>query len=378
MWHLHQVKDIKMAKKKSRSANIARKREKRNRDRKSKQKKIAVEKQRNSHYGKIDEERLHTCIVNSVDLLKEPEFERVHFDLDPMFEELANLFIDSIKVVKSESDVSADLETTEEREDTQVLSSDYIYERYHTEILPRLITPRFIRTLLSALNACEIRLRRIGERDLAEVALVNHSLFEVVPPDIMADHPLIQDFSIKTLHHLAEQRPSTNTVHLVVQKILSEVLESDNSEYEEEKLSNMFSNAISGDPSISQVELPPVSESPMLISEKELPANNPITPPSPDTMPAKALYKNFDGMAIREVLKEWQGELLEIQTDTQLDMFNEEQELYITVTENRVQLHTHSAEELNIAMEALEAHCQSALMYLAKTFEEGGRSDATE
>ena len=106
--------------------------------------------------------------------------------------------------------------------------------------------------------------------------------------------------------------------------------------------------------------------------------DEPISLPSPDTLPAKALYKNFDGLAIKDVLKEWQTETIEKETNTQLDLFNEEQALYITVTENRVQLHTHSAEELIVAMKSLEAHCESGLMYLAKTIDEGGRPDATE
>ena len=46
-----------MAKKKSRSANVARKREKRNRDRKFKNKQLAVEKQRKVPYRMMDEER---------------------------------------------------------------------------------------------------------------------------------------------------------------------------------------------------------------------------------------------------------------------------------------------------------------------------------
>ena len=72
-----------MAKKKGRrSINVARKREKRNRDRKSRQKQLAVEKQRRLLYEKSEEEHLHACISQSQQLLKEPELEGVLFDFE--------------------------------------------------------------------------------------------------------------------------------------------------------------------------------------------------------------------------------------------------------------------------------------------------------
>ena len=52
------------------------------------------------------------------------------------------------------------------------------------------------------------RLNRTGDRDLAEVAFVAQSLFEIVPPDIFVEHPLIQDIGIRTLHLLTEQPPA--------------------------------------------------------------------------------------------------------------------------------------------------------------------------
>ena len=72
-----------MAKKKGRrTTNVARKREKRNRDRKTRQKQLALEKQRRLPHEKSEEEHLHACISQSRELLNEPEFEGVHFDPD--------------------------------------------------------------------------------------------------------------------------------------------------------------------------------------------------------------------------------------------------------------------------------------------------------
>ena len=70
-----------MAKKKGRrSANVARKREKRKRSQKSRQKQLAIEKQRRLRYEKSEEEHLHACIAQSRQLLHEPELEGVLFD----------------------------------------------------------------------------------------------------------------------------------------------------------------------------------------------------------------------------------------------------------------------------------------------------------
>ena len=374
-----------MAKKKSRSANVARKREKRNRDRKSRNKQLAIEKQRRLPYGKMDEERLHTYLMKSRDLLEEPELERLHFDLDLMYDEVVMFLRDNKVSIKHESPVNAELDSLEVNEHTQLLKnnkiqdSDEVCEEFRTEVLPRLITPKFTQTLFSALSACENRLMRIGNRDLAEVAFVTQSLFEVAPPEIFIEHPLIQGIVMQTMSLLVEQPPSPNDEHPVVRSVLSEVLENEDSESrQEETLPHIFSEAIANEATIANVE------SPTIDMPDTLPV--PIAPepavsepaPSPDSLPAKALYKNFDGLAIKEVLKKWQGPTLEKETATQLDYFNEDQELYITVTESRVQLHAHSEEKLTVAMEALESHCQSALMYLAKTYEEGGKTDGTE
>ena len=53
-------------------------------------------------------------------------------------------------------------------------------------------------------------------------------------------------------------------------------------------------------------------------------------------------------------------------------------ETYIHITSDRLHLFAHSIDELTIAMDALEAYCQSAVMFLAKTIDEGGDSDGTE
>ncbi len=373
-----------MAKKKSRSANVARKREKRNRSRKSRCKQLAAEKQRKQSYGKIDEEGLRTCLIKSRDLLNEPEFEEVHFDIDLMYEELFTLLRDNSETetptyqidvgpkvigVESEEQYHSNNETAEFEE---------LCEKFRTVVLRRLITPKFIRTLQSALSACEKRFKQIGERDRAEVAYVSYTLFEVMPQHIMIEHPLIIDIGLKTMQYLVDAPFSMKMGSTDVREVVSSMLKTETAEYEAGEMSNIISDAIVQKPAFSEVKAPPEPSTTVLTIESNVSTPESNSLPSPETLPAKALYKNFDGMAIKNVLKEWQKDSLENESETQLDLFNEDKDLYITITENRIQLYAQSVEKLDIAMELLEEYCQSGVMFLAKTIEEGGSVDATE
>ncbi len=373
-----------MAKKKSRSANVARKREKRNRNRKSRNKQLAAGKQKKHSYGKMNEERLQTCLIKSRDLLNEPEFEEVHFDIDLMYEELFTLIRDA-----SEADESPEVIVTPkvvgiETEQPYLVSEempefDDLCEKFRTDVLRRLITPKFMRTLQSALSVCENRLKQAGDRDLAEVAYVSRVLFEVVPEHILIEHPLIIDIGLKTMEFLIDEPVSMAEDDSDVRGIVSGILEIETVEYEEGELSNIISDAIVEEPPFSENIAPIEPDATVLTTENSLPEPEANSLPSPDTFPAKALYKNFDGIAIKQVLKEWLSDSLENESETQLDMFDEDKELYVTITEDRIQLHTQSAEELDAAMDQLEEYCQLGIMYLAKTVEEeGGNLGATE
>ncbi len=392
-----------MAKKKRRSANVARKREKRNRNRKTRQKQLAIEKQRRIPHGKFDREHLQTSLLNSRELLDEPELEGLYFDFDLMHTHVVNLLRDSEQgfepetpsdVVVEEPDVEAsDWDTPSNLWDLPPNLAEVACIRFQTDVLPHLITPEFLRNLSRALTACENRLRRIGHRNRADVANVAQAFFEVVPSEYFAEHPLIQSIGIQTLQQVVERPTPIYAEHPNFKVVLSEVLEMGSAEYEdvceEEAVANLLSNVdiVQEMPAVFEGELaqtdvtptPPELAADALINSQETPQLGIALPiPSPDSLPAKALYKNFEGLAIRDVFEVWEGNTLQKETATQLDFFNVPQACYITVTENRLQLHAYSESELTAAMVELETHCQSALMYLAKTIEEGGEIDATE
>lgn len=373
-----------MAKKKSRSANVARKREKRNRDRKSRSKQIAAEKQRKQSYGKMDEERLHACLIKSRDLLNEPEFEQVHFDVDLMYEEVFTLLRDQNETETPifQIDVEPKIIGVESEQaylfGNESAEFEDICDQFREVVLRRLVTPKFMRTLQSALSACEKRFRQNGDRDQAEVAYVSHTLFEVMPQHILIEHPLIIDIGLKTMQFLVDEPLSIEREETHVRKIVSNMLDTETPGYEEGEFTNIITDSIVQEPPFTDVTAPAVPDTAISNTDNDLPTPELNSLPSPDTFPAKAIYKNFDGLALKKVLKEWQNESLQNECATQLDLFNEDEELYITITENRIQLHAQSSEKLDEAMKELETYCQSGIMYLAKTIEEGGNADATE
>lgn len=422
-----------MAKKKGRrSAKVARKREKRNRDRKSRQKQIAIEKQRRLPYEKSEKERLHACISQSRELLDEPELENVHFDFELMYTWVTELLEDYYEMddeeeapadsdadaeaeaplTLAESDESSSLyplgEAMQERatQNEQMEKAERAGEHFRTEVLPHLVTPEFMQRLIQALTACETRLRLIGNREMAEVALVARSLFEVAPTDMLVFHPLIQTIGIQTLRVIVEEPNVVLEEREDVKEMLSDVLayETEADPYPQSDPLSIFSDGASDGaeeetPREDDEELPVVSdegdegsadaaeeaESPPDVLEPEslsLPVSDEVEeaeepvqeePPlptfTPDELAARALYKNFNGMATREIFEAGTAYVLAEETAEQVEFIDVTRERYITLTEERLQLHARSEAALTDAMEEIQELCEEALMYLAKAIQ---------
>ena len=205
-----------MAKKrKNRRLNIASKREKRQQNQKSKRKQLAIQKQRALQTAKSDEELLQDKIANSQLLLDEPEFENITFDSD---------LLQQKTIEALESDLfTSEGEAGEELTPEGAEGSERISEVFRFEVLPHLLTVEFINTVSYALRACETRLKRMGYRERAEVALVARSLFEFAEPETLAFHPLIFGICARTLEGiLADPQPAPDTVTSVFSDVLKE------------------------------------------------------------------------------------------------------------------------------------------------------------
>ena len=427
-----------MAKKKGRrTTNVARKREKRNRDRKIRQKQLALEKQRRLPHEKSEEEHLHACISQSRELLDEPEFEGVHFDPILMHKRVMEVLeYDETEITDAPVDISEYLLESEENaiyptninvvdeavinEDQPVLipEAEEASDHFRLEVLPLLVTPDFMQKLTQALTACETRLKLTGNRDLAEVAFVTRSLFEAAPPEILAFHPMIQTIGIETLRALVEEIDLIIDGREDVKEILTDVLAQEDSETYQSQPLSVFSNtgldnAVESEPveSVSlhtevvdaeevvieeslptpietETEPPAVSAQPsepepIVLQETIPPEIAPPPPPlSPDELPACALYKNFNGLGIKEhfevstddasLQEGFANYALVNENGEQIEFADVENARYITVTEDKLQLHARSEAELAIAMAEVEARCTSAVMYLAKTVQERG------
>jgi len=434
-----------MAKKKGRrTTNVARKREKRNRDRKTRQKQLALEKQRRLPHEKSEEEHLHACISQSRELLDAPEFEGVHFDPILMYKRVIEVLEhDETEPTAPPMDISEYLLEPEEESidltnvnvgDEAAINADQSVvvseveeasDHFRLEVLPYLVTPDFMEKLTQALTACEIRLKRTGNRELAEVAFVTRSLFEAAPPEILAFHPMIQTIGIETLRALVEEIDIIIDGREDVKEILTDVLAQEDdvlaqedSETSQSQPLSVFSNtgledAVESEPvaSVSLHTEAIASEAPIIEdslstsieAEKDLPAPpvqssepeptvleetapSEIAPPpptlSPDELPARALYKNFNGLGIKDNFEKstdgvsGQDALanyaLVNENEEQIEFADVENERYITVTEEKLHVHARSEAELAIAMAEVEARCTSAVMYLAKTVQERG------
>ena len=420
-----------MAKKKGRrSANVARKREKRKRYQKSRQKQLAVEKQRRLRYEKSEEEHLHACIAQSRQLLHEPELEGVLFDPELMYTRVMELLSDyevegrdtptneSVEVSPIFPPNALDAEMAIMEQPASTSDAETACENFRLEVLPHLVTPKFMRNLGHALTACETRLKLTGNRNLAEVAYVTRSLFEAAPPEILAFHPMIQAIGIETLRVLVEEQDLIIEWRAGVKEILSDVLEHEDLEASPSQQISVFSDTSidnkhqkSNDtettpPSLDATDVEtetyiehaaPNRDEPEVNATKEAALDpSPVESPeplmreaapgplslSPDELPARALYKNFTGLAIKENFKEQtdkeasQNGLLNYalvsESEDQIEFIDIENERYVKVTEERLQLHALSDAALRVAMAEVEAQCPSALMYLAKTIEERG------
>ena len=412
-----------MAKKKKgrRTTNVARKREKRNRDRKSRQKQLALEKQRRFLHGKSEEEHLHACISRSRELLDEPEFEGVHFDPILMHKRVMEVLehdeteppdapIDiSEYLLEPEEDLThlknINLGETAVNEGplVPVPEAEEACDHFRLEVLPHLVTPDFMQKLTQALTACEARLKRIGNRELAEVAFVTRSLFEAAPPDILVFHPMIQAIGIETLRALVEEIDVIIDGREEVKEILTDVLAHEDSETYPSQPVSVFSDTglddeIESDPveSVSlDTEVIAAEEDESAASvqriepesvalQETIPSEAAPPPPtlSADELPARALYKNFNGLAIKENFEASTDDApsqeglvnyaLVNENEEQLEFADVENERYITVTKERLELYARSETELDIAMTEVEGRCTSAVMYLAKTVQERG------
>ena len=348
-----------MAKKrKNRHLNIARKRAKRQQNQKSKRKQLAIQKQRALQAAKSDEELLQDKIVNSRLLLDEPEFEKITFDQNLLRQKTVEAF----EAGSFTPEVQGSEKATPEGEEGPETISDI----FRFEVLRHLITVEFINAVSYALKACETRLKRIGSREKAEIAFVARSLFEYADPETLAFHPLIFNICARTLKQiLADPQPEPDAIT----GVLSDVFE-DSQSTETEDQPETLTDSDEDKEAVDSVSEPVL----ILEPEEERTAKSETTSPVPEILPetlkAKALYKNADGLEIRNTIEFGNGYRVVQDTNSQVEFAHTDGQRYITLTMNRLLLQCPSKELLDVAMAEVEALCDDALFYLARTVDD--------
>ncbi len=361
-----------MAKKKKRSANVARKREKRNRNQKSKQKQLALEKQRRIQFSKLDEPDIFDLLMNSRSLVLEPEFENVHFDFDKVFTYLA----DYIQL----PDINAELNDDEEDnkipengdEENDYLEDsfsqtfddiEFFVDSFLDEALPNLMTPKLIGSLKVALSSCEKRFKRTGDRSQSEVAFVARTFFEVAPKDQYIEHPIFEGILMNTIRLISTQPLATDTEIPDEPGIASDTINPNIQGLDVTMLRKPVQSYFESD-----------NDRSTSVPDYQHFLDGTIS----DKYPVNALYRNCIGRDMMDLLHDWNTNQPETYNIINGDASGQMIETYIHITSDRLHLFAHSTEDLTIAMDALETYCQSAVMFLAKTIDEGGDSDGTE
>lgn len=385
-----------MAKKKSRSANVARKREKRNRRQKSKQKQLASEKQRKMQYSKLDEEGLFDLLMCSRGFSEEPEFENIHFDLELTEIETVNFFLkeENRDGFKSKDEVLSELVDIVDEEEH--LDDKYIYQpkddpdefcyTFFTQVIKNLITPDLINSVRNGLSNCEKRFRKIGNRYKADAAFVSSAFFEAVSSDKYPEHPIFEGLLLKTLSRIVEEPDVDDDDDQSIEKILriSELIASHISELSDESLSTDSLNFLDDDSKSTEdlMETEGLDETMLRFSDiyQDLMQTSTSieTSTSEEDYPAKALYKNCIGIELPELLHQWQGSIeLNEETENPNELLRD-LEIYFKISEDRLGIYAKNVDDLTLVMENIEEYCQSSIIFLAKTFDKGGETDGTE
>ena len=347
-----------MAKKKNRRLNIARKRAKRQQNQKSKRKQLAIQKQRALQAAKSDEELLQDKIVNSKLLLDEPEFKDLTFD--------PNLLRQKTMEAHESGLFASEVQKTEEKTPEGEEGTDSISEVFRFEVLRHLITVEFINTVSYALKACETRLKRMGSREEAEIAFVARSLFEYADPETLAFHPLIFNICMRTLKGILEDpQPAPDAIT----DVFSEVLGASQAAETEDQLETPKDLDEDAETVESPGERVVVLE-PAQDQQTEPDTNPPVPEVLPEKLKAKALYRNTDGLEIRNAIEFGNGYRVVQGTDSQAEFAHTDGQRYITLTAERLLLQCSSKELLDVAMTEIEALCDDAIFYLARTMDD--------
>ena len=296
-------------------------------------------------------------ILQSRQLVNEPEFRSITFDVNLMEERV----LEMLELNPPNEEDAIDTDSFENDELFGFRDEDEsLIDQFRHEVLQRFLTPEFLHKITHALSACETRLNRIGQQRKAEIALVARSLFEIAEPQVLVLHPLILGVTAATLNRLLSQS--------------ERLTEPDQREFVQEVISDMRTlGAAEEDVEIRDDEIDEeyTDDSDAATNlDDEVEEETFVPNISSEELPARALYQSSDALKTRQIVEARDGYKLVSDTTEQVEFLQPDLKRYITLTPNRLLLHCTSMTDLEIAMTELEKQCETELIYLAKTLVE--------
>ncbi len=347
-----------MARKKNRQLNIANKRAKRNQVGKSRQRQMAFRKQRMLESAKSDGEQLQDRIMKSGLLVNEPELEKIRFDTERLHQEIRELLrLSPLNYVRAE-----DHDELPPGEDCL----EAISEKFRNETLPCLITPNFLQLISQSLKACETRLKRIGAREKAEIAVVTRMFFDLAEPASLNLHPLILNICVRTLETMSTQSQLGRDEHEAIQWVIYDLLAFGQGENIQDQQIHTIDEQVSDGLDNGFQKSSDITD--YFVDEDE-PTQKSQTP-TPRELPAKALYKNLDWEKVRQTFELGDGYRLTTDGEQQAQYTHKTQHRYVTLTTDRLLLQCPRKAQLNDAMQEIETLCGKSVFYLAKVLDE--------
>ena len=290
-------------------------------------------------YNQSKEERdssdlMEDQVFQSTLLIKEPELAKLAFDLDQMRASLVD-FIDQNPNCQLNDRITA-------HRSTDQLSGLVAY--FTTDLLSQLLTDEFIDQIVRSLKACETRLKMVGRAKSSEVALVTRSLISISNQKDLLDHPLVLRLAFASLGQLILEFDDAK-YRFSFCGLLFELLEA----------SQMLADFV-GDEQAFESKYYDQKPKPNLTEIDLL------------TLPAKALFKNFDAPHVASTIQE-EDDFFQVEDPKSKfrKFICQDSELYLEVDRDRLRLHASSMDNLNDNMQRMEKLCGEKIFFLAKT-----------
>ena len=301
---------------------------------KKRRKLFSLRKYNKSKEEKDSSDLMEDQVFQSTLLVKEPELAKLAFDLDQMQASLVD-FIDQNPNCQLNDRITV-------HRSTDQLSGLVTY--FTTDLLSQLLTDEFIDQIVRSLKACETRLKMVGRAKSSEVALVTRSLISISNQKDLLDHPLVLRLAFVSLDQLVLEFDDAK-YRFSFCGLLFELLEA----------SQMLADFV-GDEQAFESKYYDQKPKPNLTEIDLL------------TLPAKALFKNFDAPHVASTIQE-EDDFFQVENPKSKfrKFICQNSELYLEVDRDRLCLHASSMDSLNDSIQRMGKLCGEKIFFLAKT-----------